>query len=93
FIDAIGKVIEEAVCQKIQKSSVWSIMIDKSTTVIMDKNLAIISKHISKNLLVYYYLGIIKLKEETANTIVNELNIFIQAKNLSIDHLMNIESD
>ncbi|CAG8729692.1 7653_t:CDS:2, partial [Racocetra persica] len=65
----------------------------ESTTVIMDKNLVIISKHISKNLLVYHYLGMIELKEGTADAIVNELSIFIQAKNLPIDRLMNIGSD
>ncbi|CAG8852790.1 30856_t:CDS:2, partial [Gigaspora margarita] len=86
-------IIEEAVCQEIQKSPVWSIMIDKRNMVIIDKNLAIISKHISKNLPIYHYLGMIELKERTADAIVNELNTFIQAKNLPINCLMNIESD
>ncbi|CAG8677481.1 16258_t:CDS:2, partial [Cetraspora pellucida] len=93
FISAIGRVIEEAICQEIQKSPVWSIMIDESNTITTTKNLAIVSKHISNNFSVYHYLGMIKLKEGTANAIVNELNIFLQAKNLPIDYLMNIESD
>lgn len=68
-------------------------MIDESNTVKMDKNLAIISKHISKNLPIYHYLGMIELKEGTADAIVNELSTFIQAKNLLINRLMNIGSN
>ncbi|CAG8787658.1 20991_t:CDS:2, partial [Cetraspora pellucida] len=93
FISAIGRVIEETICQEIQKSPVWSIMIDKSNTITITKNLAIVSKHISNNFPVYRYLGMIELKEGTANAIVNKLNIFLQAKNLPIDRLMNIGSD
>ncbi|CAG8439374.1 16636_t:CDS:2 [Cetraspora pellucida] len=93
FISAIGRVIEEAICQEIQKSPVWSIMIDESNTITTTKNLAIVSKHISNNFPVYRYLGMIELKEGTANAIVNKLNIFLQAKNLPIDRLMNIGSD
>ncbi|CAG8698394.1 15465_t:CDS:10, partial [Gigaspora rosea] len=84
--------IEEAICQEIRESPVWSIIIDESNTVTMDKNLAIISKHISKNLPIYRYLGMIELKEGTADAVVNELSTFIQAKNLPINHLMNIGS-
>ncbi|CAG8662854.1 9175_t:CDS:2, partial [Scutellospora calospora] len=35
----------------------------------------------------------IELTEGTANAIVKKLNIFIYAKNLPINHLMNIESN
>ncbi|CAG8806039.1 23017_t:CDS:2, partial [Cetraspora pellucida] len=61
--------------------------------VISSKNLAIISKHISKNVPVYRYLGMIELTKETANAIVKELNIFIYAKNLPINRLINMGSD
>ncbi|CAG8593889.1 16835_t:CDS:2, partial [Cetraspora pellucida] len=93
FIDAIGRVIEEVICQEIRESPVWSIMIDESNTITASKNLAIISKHISKNVPVYRYLGMIELTEGTANAIVKELNIFIHAKNLPINRLMNMGSD
>ncbi|CAG8813107.1 24986_t:CDS:2 [Cetraspora pellucida] len=68
-------------------------MINESNTITASKNLAIISKHISKNVPVYHYLDMIKLTEETANAIVKELNIFIYAKNLPINRLMNMKSD
>ncbi|CAG8534637.1 67_t:CDS:2, partial [Scutellospora calospora] len=93
FISAIRRVIEEAICQEIQKSLIWSIIINKSNTITTTKNIAIVSKHISNNFSVYCYLGMIELKERTANAIINELNIFLQTKNLLIDYLMNIGSD
>lgn len=93
FIDAIGKVIEEEVCYEIRKSSAWSLMIDESNTVTKEKTLAIVSKHITFNMPVYRFVGLIELKDCSANGIMKELNEFFKIKNLSVLTLGHFGSD
>ncbi|CAG8780318.1 19997_t:CDS:2, partial [Racocetra fulgida] len=93
FIDAIGKVIEEEVCYKIRKSSVWSLMIDESNTITKEKTLAIVSKHVIFNMPVYRFIRLIELKDCSANGIMKELNEFFKIKNLSVLTLGQFGSD
>ncbi len=49
FIESISYVIEHQVIEEINKSIGWSILLDESTTITIDKHLAIVSKHIVRN--------------------------------------------
>lgn len=59
-------------------------MIDESNTVTKEKTLAIVSKHIISNIPVYRFVGLIELKDCSANGIMKELNKFFEDKNLSV---------
>ena len=48
FIESLSYVIEHQVIKKINKSIEWSIFLDESTTITIDKHLVIISKYIRK---------------------------------------------
>ncbi|CAG8461678.1 9614_t:CDS:2, partial [Cetraspora pellucida] len=81
FVLAIAHIIEE------------SLMIDKSNTISNKKNLTIVSQHISCNLPVFHYLGIIKLQSTLSNTIFNDLEQFILAKHLPHEALYHFGSN
>ena len=57
--EAIAYVIEKALCEEIRNSNNWSIMIDETNSVTDEKHLAIVSWHISHNVPVTRYLGMI----------------------------------
>ncbi|CAG8834435.1 26350_t:CDS:2, partial [Gigaspora margarita] len=72
----------------------WSLMIDESNTISNEKTLAIVSKHsIVPANPIYQFLGLILLPNNTANTIVAEINWFFQTKNILYDDLMHICTD
>ncbi|CAG8512974.1 15923_t:CDS:2 [Dentiscutata heterogama] len=75
FIESIGRVIEQKIFQKLRDAGGWSLMIDKSNTISNEKTLAIVSKHsIAPANPIYRFLGLILLSDNTANTIVAEMN-------------------
>ncbi|CAG8570078.1 41392_t:CDS:2, partial [Gigaspora margarita] len=57
------------------------------------KTLAIVSKHIISNIPVYRFVGLIELKDCSANGIMKELNKFFENKNLSVLSLGYLGSD
>ncbi|CAG8764980.1 19966_t:CDS:2, partial [Racocetra fulgida] len=94
FIESIGRVIEQEVFQELRNSDGWSIMLDESNTISTEKVLAIVSKHlIAPAQPLYRFLGLISLTNNTANTIVAEIDRFIQTKNLLYNKLMHIYTD
>ncbi|CAG8458076.1 8780_t:CDS:2 [Scutellospora calospora] len=93
FIEAIARVIEESTIKELTESLTWSIMIDESTTITNEKNLAIVSKHLVQNIPYYRYLGMIQLTSGTADAIINELLRFFIAKNLPTKTLFHMGSD
>ncbi|CAG8691472.1 679_t:CDS:2, partial [Gigaspora margarita] len=94
FIESIGRVIEQEIFQELHDTGGWSLMIDESNTISNEKTLAIVSKHsIVLANPIYQFLGLILLPDNTANTIVAEMNQFFQAKNILYDDLMHICMD
>ncbi|CAG8844397.1 14409_t:CDS:2, partial [Gigaspora margarita] len=91
FIAAIARVIEEATLNELQTSKAWSLIIDESNTISNKKNLAIVSRHILHNLLIFHYLGIVKLQSASSKAILDELNRFILAKHLLLETLYHLE--
>lgn len=68
-------------------------MIDESTTITNHKNLAIVSKHLVKNIPCHRYLGMIQLTSGTADSITSELLRFFTAKNIPTKTLFHMGSD
>ncbi|CAG8653930.1 10497_t:CDS:2, partial [Gigaspora rosea] len=91
FIDAIGRVIEEAICQEIRESPIWSIMIDESNTITTTKNLAIVSKYISKNLPIEDAASEIPYLVNY-NDIVRSLYNYFSNSYLRMEHLKMVEA-
>src|SRR6266542_5198698 len=93
FIESISYIIERQIIEEINKSIGWSILLDESTTITIDKHLAIISKHMVGNEPVLRYLGIINLEKCDANSIMRDIGIFLNAKGISFQNLYYIGSD
>jgi len=93
FIESISYVIERQVIAEINKSTGWSILLDESITITIDKHLAILSKHMIGNEPVLRYLGMINLEEGDANSIMRDIKIFLNAKGISFQSLYHIGSD
>ncbi|CAG8759234.1 13657_t:CDS:2, partial [Cetraspora pellucida] len=86
-------VIEESTIKELTESPTWSVMIDESTTITNHKNLAIVSKHLVKNIPCHRYLGMIQLTSGTADSITSELLRFFTAKNIPTKTLFHMGSD
>ncbi len=93
FIESISYIIERQIIEEINKSIGWSILLDESTTITIDKHLAIISKHMVGNEPVLRYLGIINLEKCDANSIMRDIEIFLNVKGISFQSLYHIGSD
>ncbi|CAG8538755.1 8959_t:CDS:2, partial [Scutellospora calospora] len=93
FIKAISFVIEESLINEIQNSLYWSIQINESNMIKQEKILAIISKHLSDNYLITYFLSIIQLDNAVAKLIVDSINQFLLAKKLDLNNIFHIGSD
>ena len=93
FIESISYVIERQIIEEINSSTGWSILLDESTTITIDKHLAILSKHMVGNEPVVRYLGMINLEECDANSITRDIEIFLNVKGLSLQSLYHIGSD
>ncbi|CAB5374669.1 unnamed protein product [Rhizophagus irregularis] len=91
--EAIVYVIEKALCEEIRSSNHWSIMIDETNSITDEKHLAVVSRHISHNVPVTRYLGMINLDELTAEAIAFDLKSFIIAKGLKVENLLHFGSD
>ena len=68
-------------------------MIDKTNSITNKKHLAIMSRHISHNVPVTRYLGVIDLDELNAEAITLNLKNFIVAKGLEVKKVLHIGSD
>ncbi len=93
FEEAIFYVIEKALIDEIKASEQWSILIDESTTITDEKHLVIVSKHISNNVLVLRYVGLIELDDCTANNIVIQIKNFLMEKELQVENIAHFGSD
>ncbi|GBB86298.1 hypothetical protein RclHR1_12720005 [Rhizophagus clarus] len=93
FIESFSCIIECQVIEEINKSTGWSILLDESTTITIDKYLAIISKHIVRNEPVLRYLGMINLEECDVSLITKDIEIFCNTKGISFKALFHIGSD
>ncbi|EXX63483.1 uncharacterized protein OCT59_017532 [Rhizophagus irregularis] len=68
-------------------------MIDETNSITDEKHLAVVSRHISHNVPVTRYLGMINLDELTAEAIAFDLKSFIIAKGLKVENLLHFGSD
>ena len=93
FEEAIFYVIEKALIDEIKASEQWSILIDESTTITDEKHLVIVSKHISNNVPVLRYVGLIELDDCTANNIVIQIKNFLMEKELQVENIAHFRSD
>ncbi|CAG8813993.1 26316_t:CDS:1, partial [Gigaspora rosea] len=91
FIESIGHVIKQEMFQELCDTGGWSLMTDESNTISNEKTLAIVTKHsIALANTIYRFLGLVLLSDNTANTIVAEMNQFFKQKNILYDDLMHI---
>src|SRR6266480_1177259 len=72
---SITSIIKQELYQEINNSPFWSIMIDETTSISDEKHLAIVSKHISHNVLVLRYIRLIERKNSVIIKL-KELNSF-----------------
>jgi len=93
FVESISYVIERQVIEEINRSVGWSILLDESTTITIDKHLAIVGKYMVENEPVLRYLGMINLEECNANSIMRDIEIFLSAKGISFQTLYHVGSD
>src|SRR6266480_1217564 len=90
---SITSIIKQELYQEINNSPFWSIMIDETTSISDEKHLAIVSKHISHNVPVLRYIGLIELESCTADSIVSQILKFVQVNELNLDKLIHFGSD
>jgi hypothetical protein len=89
----ITSIIKQELYQEINDSPFWSIMIDETTFISDEKHLAMVSKHFSHNVPVLRYIGLIEIKDCTANNILTQILVFIQNNGLNLDNLIHFGSD
>ncbi len=64
---------DDELFKELNNSKFWSIIIDKSNTIVDNKHLAIVSKHLIDNIPYMCYLKMINLEETDASYIFNHL--------------------
>src|SRR6266540_5001387 len=64
---SITSIIKQELIYEIKNFPFWSIMIDETTSISNEKHLAIVSKHMSYNIPVLRFIGLIELEDCTAN--------------------------
>lgn len=90
---SITYVIKQELWREINNSPFWSIMIDETTSISDEKHLAIVSKHMSHNVPVLRFIGLIELEDCTANNILEQILKFIQVNALNLGNLIHFGSD
>jgi Domain of unknown function (DUF4371) len=90
---SIVNVIKQELICEIKNSPFWSIMIDETTSIADEKHLAIVSKHMSYNVSVLRFIGLIELEDCTASNIFEQILGFIQINELNLDKLIHFGSD
>src|SRR5438552_1667436 len=90
---SIANIIKQELRREIRNSPFWSIMIDETTSISDEKHLAIVSKHMSHNVPVLRFIGLIELENCTANSILEQMLKFIQVNELNLDNLIHFGSD
>jgi len=90
---SIVNVIKQELMCEIKNSPFWSIMIDETTSIADEKHLAIVSKHMSYNVPVLRFIGLIELEDCTASNIFEQILRFIQINELNLDKLIHFGSD
>jgi len=68
-------------------------MIDEITSISDERHLAIVSKHMSHNVPVLRFIGLIELEDCTTNNILEQNLKFIQVNELNLDNLIHFGSD
>jgi hypothetical protein len=91
--NSITSIIKQELRREIKNSPFWSIMIDETTSISDEKHLAIVSKHMSHNVPVLRFIGLIELEDCTANNILKQILEFIQVNELNLDNLIHFGSD
>ncbi len=84
---------DDELFKELNNSKFWNIIIDKSNTIVDNKHLAIVLKHLIDNIPYICYLGMINLEKTDASYIFNQMKSFISLKNLNIDSLIHFRSD
>ena len=90
---SIANIIKQELRREIRNSPFWSIKIDETTSISDEKHLAIVSKHMSHNVPVLRFIGLIELENCTANSILEQMLKFIQVNELNLDNLIHFGSD
>lgn len=93
FEKSITYVIKQELWREIKDSPFWSIMIDETTSISDEKHLAIVSKHMSHNVPVLRFVGLIGLEDCSANNILEQILKFIQINELNLNNLIHFGSD
>ena len=90
---SIVNVIKQELKCEIKNSPFWSIMIDETTSIADEKHLAIVSKHMSCNVPVLRFIGLVELEDCTASNIFEQILRFIEINELNLNKLIHFGSD
>lgn len=94
FLKSIARIIEENVILEIKNSSFWSLLLDESNTnSTAEKTLALVSKHITDDMPVLRFLGLIKINNATSDSLLSVVENFLLQKGLEISKMYHVGSD
>lgn len=93
MLSSVSYIIEEAVMNEVRSSPFWSMLIDESNTIVQEKTIVFVSKHLVDNEPVIRFLGISQVTDGSSNAIVDLINKFISQKGLNKSKLFHFGSD
>ncbi|CAJ0867761.1 19088_t:CDS:2 [Entrophospora sp. SA101] len=94
FLKSIARIIEENVILEIKNSTFWSLLLDESNTnSTAEKTLALVSKHITDDMPVLRFLGLIKINNATSDSLLSVVESFLLQKGLEISKMYHFGSD
>ena len=93
FLEIIDAIVNEAVLHDIKKCKFFSIMVDESTDVGVQKQLVLYGRTVVEGRLSTRFLKLIDLADGKAFTITQSLVAYLQSVELSIDSLSSFGSD
>ena len=94
FLKSISRIIEENVILEVKNSSFWSLLLDESNTnSTAEKTLALVSKHITDDMPVLCFLGLIKINNATSDSLLSVVESFLLQKGLEISKMYHFGSD
>ncbi|CAG8505172.1 21363_t:CDS:2 [Gigaspora margarita] len=94
FLEINSKIIEKAVVNEINKSLCWSLLVDESDTnsSTSEKTLTLASKHVVDDLPVLRFLGLLKISNTSAESLLAAIDNFISQKGLNTSTLLHFGS-
>ena len=93
FLEIIDAIVNEAILDDMKKGRVFSIMVDESTDVSVQKQLVLYGRTVVEGKLSTRFLKVVNLPDGKACTITQALITYFESVELSIDSLSSFGSD